>query len=167
MTCIGDPEWCGPERRSSVRGVAAIAAAVNQSFLGSAHLTFGPSRLAIPAGSTASADSCPVSPSLAALAVEAPRGTVDPGQVSPRKNSAFPLRPSRLRGDTVGGDGFAVTGRLAQVVTPYASRLPRETLRIPRCRVSPPLPPPPTSRFGGCPLAGNQHHLFFQRTFTS
>src|SRR5262249_54288513 len=74
-----------PPRQSLVRGGAAPAPAVFACFLGSAHLMFCPSRLASPAGSTASADSCSVSQSLAALAVEAPRGTVDSGQVSPRK----------------------------------------------------------------------------------
>src|SRR5262249_43657855 len=64
---------------------------------------FGPSRLTIPAGTTASAECCPVSLDLAALAVEAPGAQSPPGRSPRERTAAFPLRPSRLRGDLVGG----------------------------------------------------------------
>ena len=62
------------------------------------HLTFGPSRppYLIPAGTTTSADFCPVSPHLAIRAVGAatPTAQPTPGQISPDKNDQFPPTPA-------------------------------------------------------------------------
>src|SRR5215813_1053464 len=62
---------------------------------------------------------------------------------------------------------FAVTGRLAQVVTPHAPRLPRGGASCSSVQGFASGFLPTYLAVRRLPLAGNQHHLFFQRTSTS
>jgi hypothetical protein len=88
---------------------------------------FGPSRLAIPAGSTASADSARSAGALRPWPSKPHGAQSTPGR-SPRvRTAAFPLRPSRLRGVPVGDVELrrnrpAGPGRHASRATPPPGR---------------------------------------------
>jgi hypothetical protein len=67
-----------------------------------------PAPYLIPAGTTTSADFCPVSPRLAAEAVGAAtrQHNRHPGRPPRIRTTTFPLRPPRLRDDPAGDDGL-------------------------------------------------------------
>jgi hypothetical protein len=98
-----------------------------------------PAPYLIPAGTTTSADFCPVSPYLAVQAAGAAATTAQPAprQTSPDKNDHFPLRPPRLRDDPVGDDGLYL---LEQA---HPDRPASYAVRVPRCRDSPRASFPP------------------------
>ncbi len=105
------------------------------------HLTFGPSRPITRslAGTTTSADFCPVSPHLTVRAAGAatPQHNRHPGR-SPRiRTINFPLRPPRLRDDPVDGDGLHL---LEQA---HPDRPASYAVRVPRCRDTPRASFPP------------------------
>src|SRR5207245_10475255 len=98
-----------------------------------------PAPYLIPAGTTTSADFCPVSPHLAMRTVGAATTTAQPTprQISPDRNDQFPLRPPRLPDDPVDGDGLYL---LEQA---HPDRPASYAVRVPRCRVSPRASFPP------------------------
>ena len=105
------------------------------------HSTFGPSRPLTRslAGTTTSADFCPVSPhvTMRAAGAATPQHNQHPGR-SPRiRTINFPLRPPRLRDDPVDGDGLYL---LEQA---HPDRPASYAVRVPRCRVSPRASFPP------------------------
>jgi hypothetical protein len=98
-----------------------------------------PADVRSPAGTTTSADFCPVSPRLTARAVGAatPQHNRHPGR-SPRiRTTNFPLRPPRLRDDPVDGDGLHL---LEQA---HPDRPAFYAVRVRRCRDSPRASFPP------------------------
>lgn len=105
------------------------------------HSTFGPSRppLQSPAGTTTSADFCPVHPHLTAWAVGAatPQHNRPPGRPPRIRTINVPLRPPRLRGDPVDGDGLHL---LEQT---HPDRPAFYAIRVPRCRGTPRASFPP------------------------
>jgi hypothetical protein len=78
--------------------------------------------------------------------------------------------PSRPAGSTASSllvvMSFAVTGRLAQVVTPHVPRLPRGDASCSSVQGFASGFLPTYLAVRRLPSAGNQHHLFFQMTFT-
>ena len=98
-----------------------------------------PSRHPIPAGTTTSADFCPVSPHLAVRAVGAatPQHNRHPGRPPRIRTTNFPLRPPRLRDDPVDGDGLCL---LEQA---HPDRPASYAVRVPRCRDTPRASFPP------------------------
>ena len=93
----------------------------------------------IPAGTTTSADFCPVSPHLAMRAVGAAtrQHNRHPDRPPRIRTINFPLRPPRLRDDPVGDDGLYL---LEQA---HPDRPASHAVRVPRCRVSPRASFPP------------------------
>ena len=99
-----------------------------------------------PAGTTTSADFCPVSPHLTVRAVGAatPQHNRHPGR-SPRiRTTNFPLRPPRLPDDPVDGDGLCL---LEQA---HPDRPARHAVRVPRCRDTPRASFPPRLTTRSC-----------------
>ncbi len=139
---------CGTQRNSPsppaaarTRGMAAITATGTSNTGSSVSLDVRsfPADVRSPAGTTTSADFCPVSPHLTMRAVGAatPQHNRHPGR-SPRiRTITFPLRPPRLRGDPVDGDGLHL---LEQA---HPDRPAFYAIRVPRCRVSPRASFPP------------------------
>jgi len=100
-----------------------------------------PADVRSPAGTTTSADFCPVSPHLTARAVGAAtrQHNRHPGRPPRIRTTTFPLRPPRLRDDPVGDDGLYL---LEQA---HPDRPASYAVRVPRCRgfASGFLPTPP------------------------
>ena len=80
-----------------------------------------PAPYLIPAGTTTSADFCPVSPRLAAEAVGAAtrQHNRHPGRPPRIRTTTFPLRPPRLRDDPSMMTGFTFLSRLTQIAPPH------------------------------------------------
>jgi len=98
-----------------------------------------PAAIRSPAGTTTSADFCPVSPHLAVRAVGAatPQHNRHPGRPPRIRTTNFPLRPPRLRDDPVDGDGLCL---LEQA---HPDRPASYAVRVPRCRDTPRASFPP------------------------
>jgi hypothetical protein len=98
-----------------------------------------PADVRSPAGTTTSADFCPVSPHLTVRAVGAAtrQHNRHPGRPPRIRTTTFPLRPPRLRNDPVGGDGLNL---LEQA---HPDRPALYAIRVPRCRVTPRASFPP------------------------
>ena len=98
-----------------------------------------PADVRFPAGTTTSADFCPVSPHLAMRAVGAAtrQHNRHPGRPPRIRTTTFPLRPPRLRDDPVGDDGLYL---LEQA---HPDRPASYTVRVPRCRDTPRASFPP------------------------
>jgi hypothetical protein len=121
-----------------------------------------PATTAIPAGTTTSADFCPVNAHLAMRAVGAapPQHNRHPGRPPRIRTTNFPLRPPRLRDDPVDGDGLHL---LEQA---HPDRPAFYAVRVPRCRVTPRASFPPRLTTTQLPPARSSHHLFLQGTYT-
>jgi hypothetical protein len=98
-----------------------------------------PARYSTPAGTTTSADFCPVNPHLAMQAVGAatPQHNRHPGRPPRIRTTNVPLRPPRLRNDPVDGDGLCL---LEQT---HPDRPAFYAIRVPRCRGTPRASFPP------------------------
>ncbi len=127
----------------------------------SPHLTFSPSRheTSTPAGTTASADFCPVHPALTAETVATSGGNTRtdlPGKersLSPYTRRDYVTALSMVT-------GFVVQCRLTQAAPPHY------TDRIPRCRASPRASSRPRLTTTPLPPARGKHHLSPQGTIT-
>ncbi len=128
-------------QRARVRGMAAITATSTSNTDSSASLDVRsfPAPYLIPAGTTTSADFCPVSPHLAVRAAGAatPQHNQHPGRPPRIRTTNFPLRPPRLRDDPVDGDGLCL---LEQA---HPDRPASYAVRVPRCRDTPRASFPP------------------------
>ena len=124
-----------------VRGMAAITATStsNTDSSVSPDVRPFPAPYLIPAGTTTSADFCPVNPHLTMRAAGAatPQHNQHPGRPPRIRTTTFPLRPPRLRDNPVGDDGLYL---LEQA---HPDRLASYAVRVPRCRVSPRASFPP------------------------
>lgn len=67
-----------------------------------------PANLTIPAGTTASADFCPIRTTLKAAPLHPATRDGALGQISPDKNIHFPLPPPHLHTGRFGGTGFTI-----------------------------------------------------------
>ena len=105
-----------------------------------------PADIPSPAGTTASADFCQVSPHLTMRAVGAAtrQHNRHPGRPPRITTTTFPLRPPRLRDNPVDGDGLHL---LEQA---HPDRPAFYAVRVPRCRDSPRASFPPASQRRSC-----------------
>lgn len=122
-------------------GMAAINATGTSNTGSSASLDVRsfPDNVRSPAGTTTSADFCPVSPTSrrGPSARRQRQHNRHPGR-SPRiRTTNFPLRRPRLRDDPVDGDGLHLLGQA------HPDRPAFYAVRVPRCRVSPRASFPP------------------------
>ena len=108
-------------------------------FMGGGDVRPFPAPYLIPAGTTTSDGSCPVSSRLAAGAAGAAtrQHNRHPGRPPRIRTTTFPLRPPRLRDDPVGDDGLYL---LEQA---HPDRPASYAVRVPRCRDSPRASFPP------------------------
>jgi hypothetical protein len=122
-------------------GMAAITATGTSTTDSSATLDVRPfpAHYSIPAGTTTSADFCPVHPHLSAWAVGAapPQHNRHPGRPPRIRTINVPLRPPCLRNDPVDGDGLHL---LEQA---HPDRPAFYAIRVPRCRATPRASFPP------------------------
>src|SRR6201747_2573484 len=98
-----------------------------------------PATTAIPAGTTTSADFCPVNPHLAMRAVGAatPQHNRHPGRPPRIRTTNVPLRPPRLRNRPFDGDGLCLLEQAHQ------DRPAFYAIRLPQCRSTPRASFPP------------------------
>ena len=147
LSAATPPPGCSGEPRlhsrlwARVRGMAAITATStsNTDSSVSPDVRPFPAPYLIPAGTTTSADFCPVSPHLAMRAAGAAtrQHNRHPGRPPRIRTTTFPLRPPRLRDDPVGDDGLCL---LEQA---HPDRPALYAVRVPRCRDSPRASFPP------------------------